>query len=295
MKVGSQEISISNRDKVLFPESGITKGDLVDYYNRVSECMLVHLEGRPISMHRFPDGIGEEDFYQKQKPDYFPEWIEDVEVSKKGDGTSVQVVCDHRASLVYLANQACITIHTWLSRKGDLNHPDRIVFDLDPPGSDEGFDEVIFGALKLKEVLAESGLEPFVMTTGSKGLHVTVPIERTVDFEGSLSFSKMVAEHLASRHDDRLTVEQRKAKRGDRVYIDTYRNSYAQTTVTPYSVRAIEGAPVATPLEWKELDRDIGPRKYHIKNILRRLGHKNDPWNGIDGRSARVDPSSLEP
>ncbi len=284
MEVGGRAVEVSSPDKVLFPEDGITKADLAGYYARIADTMLPHLDGRPISMHRFPDGIDGEAFYQKDVPDYFPDWIRTERVEKE-DGSLEMVIVEDPATLVYLASQACITPHTWLSRIDRPERPDRLIFDLDPPGDD--FDPVRDAARRMRDLLEGLGLVPSVMITGSKGLHVTVPLDRSADFDEVRGFARRCAELLAGRHPEELTIEQRKAKRGGRVYIDTMRNAYAQTGVAPYAVRARPGAPVATPLDWSELGR-AGPRSYTIGNLFRRLGRKDDPWAGIDREAGTV-------
>lgn len=279
---GQHRVEVSNTDKVFFPDSAITKGDLIDYYEAIAETMLPYLRGRPMAMHRFPDGIQGEGFYQKDAPDYFPEWIRRVTVKKEG-GTVTHVVCENAATLVYLADQACIAPHVWLSRVDKLNNPDLLVFDLDPP--DGEFAAVRFAARASRDLLEELGLAVFVQTTGSRGLHVVVPLDRSADFDAVRSFAQGVAELLARREPKRLTTEQHKEQRGKRVFLDTGRNSYAQTFVAPYAVRPRPGAPVATPLNWNELGQ-VDAQRYNLRNILRRLGQKDDPWKGM-ARHAR--------
>ena len=288
LEVGRRTIEIGSPDKVLFPDAGITKLDLAEYYRDVSGTLLPHAEGRPISMHRFPDGLGGEDFYQKDVPDYFPDWIHTETIEKEG-GSLRQVVIDDAATLVYLADQACITPHVWPSRIDRIRHPDRMVFDFDPPGDDweATFDEVRWAARTTAELLREIGLVPFVQTSGSKGLHVHVPLDREADFDEVRRLARDLTDLLADRHPDRLTTAQRKKKRGDRVFLDVARNAYAQTAVLPYAVRARPGAPIAAPLDWEELGAgDLHPRRYTVKNVLRRLAQKADPWKGM-GRHAR--------
>ena len=281
IKVGSRTIEVANLDKVMFPDEGITQGDLMDYYRRVSETMLPYLKGRPLTMQRFPDGIGEEGFYQKEAPDYFPDWIRRVSIEVKEEGQEQpQVICDDVATLVYLVDQGCITLHVWLSRADKLTHPDKLIFDLDPP--DDDFELVRSAAQSLREMLESVGLLPFVMTTGSRGLHVVVPLDRSTDFDTVRSFAKDLAGILAEREADRLTTEVRKNKRGNRLLLDYLRNSYGQNTVAPYAVRAKPGAPVATPLDWDELsDSNLHSQTYTMQNIFQRLGQKEDPWKGM--------------
>ena len=282
VEVGGRTVELSNVDKVLFPDADLTKGDLVEYYRRIADVMVPHLAGRPVSMHRFPDGIDGKRFFQKQAPDYFPEWIRLERVEKEG-GTVDHVVCDDAATLVYLANQACITPHVWLSRVDRLRRPDRMVFDLDP--SDGALGRVRQAARTLREVLDELAFTPFLTTTGSRGFHVVVPLSPEEEFDAVRAFARDLARLLAERDPENLTVEQRKEKRGDRVFLDYLRNGYAQTAVPPYAVRARPGAPVATPIDWSEL-AGMEPTRYTVKNLFQRMGQKEDPWASI-GESAR--------
>lgn len=278
-------VEVTRPDKVLFPgglSGSITKGDLIEYYRRIADVMLPHVAGRPVSMLRFPNGIEGERFFQKDAPDYFPGWIHTAEVAKEG-GTVTHVVIDDAATLVYLANQACITPHVWLSRVEHLDRPDRLIFDLDPPEDAAGRNlrRLRQTVRWTRDLLKELGLEPFLMTTGSRGFHVVVPLVPEEGFAPVRAFAREAAETLVRRHPDRLTVETRKAKRGERVFVDYLRNGYAQTSVPPYAVRARPGAPVATPVDWGEL-AGLGPRRYTLVNLFRRLSHKADPWAGID-------------
>lgn len=283
MRIGRYSVDVSRPDKVLFPGSGFTKSDLVAYYENIAAVMLPYTEDRPISMKRYPDGLKGDSFYQKEIPDYFFDWIDRVRV-KTEDGSQQQVMVNKAATLVYLADQACIAPHTWLSRKGSLDRPDKMVFDLDPPKGD--FDKVRNAALVLKDALEDIGLVPFVMITGSRGVHVVVPLDARKDFDYVRDFAHRFCEALAGREKD-LTVEQRKKNRRGRIFLDYLRNAYGQTSVAPYAVRAREGAPVAAPLDWDELkSRKLGSQTYNIKNIFKRLGQKGDPWKGM-GRHAR--------
>lgn len=284
LELDGREVEISRPEKILFPDAGLTKSDLVEYYRKVADRMLPHLRHRPLTLQRFPDGIDEEGFYQKEIGDHFPDWIERLEVEKKEGGTVTQVVCGDAATLVYLADQAAVTLHTWLSREDRLQRPDRIVFDLDPPESGKGgFDLVRAGARAYRELLEELGLAPFVMTTGSRGLHVTVPIERRQDFDEVRELARDASELLARRDPERFTTARSKEERGGRLFLDYLRNAYGQTGVAPYAVRARPEAPVATPLDWNELyDGELGPRSYTVDNLFRRLGQKEDPWRDIE-------------
>jgi bifunctional non-homologous end joining protein LigD len=276
-------VQLSNAGKVFFPGDQITKGDLVGYYQGVAARMLPYLRDRPLVMERYPDGITGERIVQKNVPRYFPEWITRTRVKKQG-GTLLQVICDKPATLVYLANQACVEMHAFLSRTSALDCPDQLVFDLDPP-DDHHFALVRQLALRLRELLEdELGLTAFVKTTGGKGLHVHVPLSARDDFDAVRRFARQASEVVAAREPDSLTVEQRKDRRGDRVYADVMRNAYAQTAVAPYSVRARPGAPVATPLWWAELaDSGLTPHRFTLRTVGERLG-QSDPWAGLTRR-----------
>lgn len=290
---GRYSVELSNTDKVLFADSGISKGELIDYYRRVAGVMLPHMENRPLTLHRFPDGIEEEGFYQQESPDYFPDWIKTRQTPRadSNDGTVEHVLCNNQATLVYLANQAVITPHGWLSRAPRLAKPDRIIFDLDP--SDKNFSDVRFAARQVAKLMQDLGLVPYAMTTGSRGLHVVAPLRAETGFDAVRSLAQEMAALLAQRHSEQLTVEQRKNKRRGRIYLDVMRNAYGQTSVLPYAVRAKPGAPVATPLERGELDDSkLDPQRWHLKNILRRLGQKGDPWGNIQRHAVSVRSAS---
>ena len=294
MKIGKYTVELSNQDKVLFPKSGITKGDLVDYYKNIADIILPHLKDRPVTMQRYPNGIDSKGFFQKDRSDYFPDWIESVKVSKQG-GSVDMVIANNQATLVYLANQAVIIPHIWLSRKDKLDYPDKMIFDLDPPG--RNFDLVVKGAYAIKDVLEELGLNSYVMTTGSEGIHVTVPLARQQDFDEVRDFAGKISQYLAEKNPEDFTVEVRKDKRKGRLFLDYLRNAYAQTGVTPYGVRAKENAPVATPLEWNELGhKNIDAQAFNIKNIFKRLDKKDDPWRDFKkhGKSIKEPSRKLE-
>jgi len=285
-QISSHTIELKNEKKVFFPENDITKGELIEYYHRISDTLLPFLKSRPLSLERYPDGINKEGFYQKELPDYFPDWIDSVSISKKEDGTIRQAECNNVETLVYLVNQGTISLHPWLSTSQNLYKPNKLVFDLDPP--EGNFEIVVKGANALRNLLEnELGLNAFVMTTGSKGLHVCTPIYPDLEFEKTRHFAKQAADLLANQYADTFTTETRKNKRKNRLFIDYLRNAYAQTSIAPYSVRAIEGATVATPLDWDELSRnDLHGQRYTIKNIFKRLSRKADPWKDFKNHAS---------
>ncbi|BBZ13912.1 non-homologous end-joining DNA ligase [Mycobacterium branderi] len=270
------KVEITHPDRVLFPADRITKGDVVDYYSEVADVMVPHLKGRPLTVQRFPRGIDQPGFIQQDFAGSMPDWMDSAQVSKE-DGTVVHPVVEHREALVWLANQNCITLHSWQSRRGRLDTPDQLVFDLDPSGSE--FPAVRATARALADVLDDLGLVPYLQTTGSRGLHVVVPVSGNTDFDTVRQFARDVADLVAADDPEHRTVEARKNKRGGRVYLDVMRNAYAQTAVAPYSIRARDGAPVATPLEWDELNtRGLRADRFTIRDLPKRLEGQRDPW-----------------
>ena len=280
--VGGITVPLSHPDKVLFPDDGITKEDLARYYADVAGAMLPWLRDRPITMVRYPDGLGGQRFFQKNAPSYFPGWIRRVEVAKEG-GHVEHVVCDQPATLVYLASQACIEIHAFTSRADQLDRPDQMVFDFDPPDG-KRFADVRQAALWARALLDdELGLTSFVRTSGGRGLHVHVALDRQAGFDAVREFAHRVAGVLARRHPDAVTAEQRKDKRGERIYVDVMRNAYAQTVAASYGVRARPGAPVATPLSWAEVaDDQLEPGQFTMTTVRARLDG-DDPWADFTG------------
>ncbi|HEX2028495.1 MAG TPA: non-homologous end-joining DNA ligase [Nitriliruptorales bacterium] len=274
-------MALTHPDRVLFPDEGITKGQVVRYYARIAAVMLPHLRGRPLTLQRFPEGIAGSGFFMKDAPDHFPDWIRTAEVPRRSKGGRIHQVflCEDPAGLVYLANQGTLTFHVWPARADDLDHPDLLVLDLDPPQGGR------LGALRdaaraVRAVLRDLGLVPYLQTTGSRGYHVVAPLDRSADFDRTHALARRVADLLARRHPDQLTTAQRKDRRGHRLFLDTNRNAYAQTFAAPYSLRPRPGAPVATPLDWDELGR-VEPGRYTLTNLFRRLGQKDDPWGDL--------------
>ncbi|OHU98527.1 non-homologous end-joining DNA ligase [Mycobacterium talmoniae] len=275
----SIKVEVTHPDRVLFPTDGITKGDLVDYYAEVAPVMLPHLKGRPLTLTRFPGGIDEEGFVQQNFAASLPDWMKRADVAKKGKkgATVVHPVAQRREALVWAANQDCITPHMWLSRQPRLHNPDRLVFDLDP--SDGEFAVLRATARAVADILDDLGLATYVQTTGSRGLHVVTPLRGHTDFDTVRQFARDVAELVVADDPGRRTLEVRKDKRADRVYLDVLRNAYGQTAVAPYAVRARPGAPVATPLDWEELSaRGMRADRFTLRDVPKRMSERGDPW-----------------
>src|SRR5215208_21432 len=276
VRVDRREIEISRPEKVLFPADGITKGDLVEYYARIAPRMLPHLRDRPLTLERYPNGINTKRFFQKEVSSYFPKWIRTKTVEKVG-GTVTHILCNDTATLVYIANQACVTPHIFLSRADKLDIPDQLVFDLDPQGDE--FDLVRTTALAFKQLLDELDLPAFIKTTGSRGLHVVVPLQRRESYDSVRAFGRDLAAVIVSQAPEARTMEQLKVNRGKRLFIDTNRNGYAQLVAPAYAVRARQGAPVSVPLAWSDLGkRELRSNSFTIHTIFHRLDKVTDPW-----------------
>ena len=282
------EVRLTHPERVLWPADGLTKADLYDYFGTIAPVMLPHVRDRPVSLQRFRGSVEEGGFFQKDLPRGAPDWIRTVEVPKKG-GTVRHILANDRPTLLWLAQQGCVTPHVFPRRADKLDKPDRLVIDLDP--STDDFDGVRRAALACGEALRDTGLEPFAMVTGSRGIHVVAPLKRTRDVGDVLAWSRAFASELAGAHDDELTTEFHKDKRDDRIYVDVARNGAAQTVVPPYAPRPRPGAPVATPLRWEELDdRGLRPDAWTMRTVLERLEDLGgDPWAGI-GDAARPLP-----
>jgi bifunctional non-homologous end joining protein LigD len=279
-RFGRYTVELSKQDKVLFPDDGFTKGDLVAYYEAVADAMLWHLKDRPLSMKRFPDGIAHSGFFQKDASDYFPDWITRTRQRKAG-GTVNYVVCDKVATLIYLANQGCIEYHVGLSRIDQIDHPDMLVVDLDP---EEGsFALARKTALLIRDIYEEDlGLPAFAKTTGGNGVHVVTPLDRSASFAEVRSFARDLAVVIEREDPKHLTVESRKAKREGRMFLDVGRNGYGATAVCAYSVRARPGAHASMPIHWDEMeDAKLKPSRFTIKTVPTRLAEDGDAWAGM--------------
>lgn len=267
---------ITHPEKVLFPDDGITKGELAAYYAAIAPIMIPHIKGRPITMERFPAGIGQKGFLQKDVSRGFPAWLARVEVPKKDGVVHHPIVTDAR-SLLWLANQNSITPHVWTSRTPNLYHPDILVFDLDPSVDDP--DMLRAAAFALRELLEDLGLPSWVKTSGSKGYHIAVPLDGRTEMDRAAGFAHAVGTLLVNRFPRELTQEFHKVDRGTRILVDTGRNGYSATHAAVYAVRAKPGAPVSAPCTWEELaSGDVGPRTFHLRNIAARIEAVGDLW-----------------
>jgi bifunctional non-homologous end joining protein LigD len=290
VRAGRRRVSISHPERVLFPDAGLTKLDLGRHYADVGAAMVPHVRDRPLALQSFPQGAGGPGFFLKDAPAHFPGWIATVAVPKREGGTIHHVLANDVATLVYLAGQNVITPHAWTSRADRLERPDRLIFDLDP--ATQEFAAVRAAARALGALLRELGLAPFAMTTGSRGLHVVTPLRRSSDFGAVQRFAHDVAQALVALDPQGLTTEFRRARRGDRIFVDVGRTAYGQHAVAPYAVRARPRAPVATPLRWEELDDDgLDPQGWTVTTIGERLAGGGDPWRDIARHARALGPA----
>jgi bifunctional non-homologous end joining protein LigD len=291
LEIGGRTLALSNRSKVLWPKDGFTKGDLIDYYRSVESWMLPYLRGRPLTLERFPDGIDEPSFFEKHAPRGVPAWVRTVEIASESSrgGKIDYVVCDDEATLVYLANLAAIVLHVWTSRLPALDHPDFMLFDIDPW---EGCTLATLARVTLAfgDVLREIGLEPLVKTSGGSGFHVVVPLAPGYTYDVVKMFAELVARRVHAVHPKLTTLERMTAKRPrGTVYLDYVQVGEGKTVVAPFSVRARPGAPVSMPLAWEALgalarrkDRDASKAfaAYTLATAPALLAAHGDPWAG---------------
>jgi bifunctional non-homologous end joining protein LigD len=271
---------ITHPEKILFPDDGITKGELVSYYEAIAPVMLPHLRRRPITMERFHRGIGAPGFFQKDVVKGFPEWLQRVELPKHG-GTVHHPIANDVRSLLWLANQNSITIHVWPSRVPHFYNPDICIFDLDPANEDD-LDTLRAVALRLRDFLDDLGLQSWIKTSGSKGFHIAVPLNGKFDFGEVASFAHWVGRVLVRRDPDHLTQEFHKIDRGGRILIDTGRNGYSATYAAAYTVRAKPGAPVSAPCTWEEVERgEVGPKTFTLRTMAQRIAAVGDLWSDM--------------
>jgi bifunctional non-homologous end joining protein LigD len=278
---------ITHPEKVLFPDDGITKGELAAYYEAIAPVLLPYLRGRPVTMERYPSGIGTKGFFQKNVAKGFPEWLERVEVPKKGGTVNHPLVSDVR-SLLWVVNQNCITPHAWPSRVPDLRHPDLCVFDLDPAVEDA--EALKAAALAVRNLLGELDLSSWVKTSGSKGYHIFVALEEGTSFRETARFAERVGRLLVERHPDLLTQEFAKVDRKGRILIDTGRNGYSATFAAVYAVRPRQAAPISAPVTWDEIESGtVGPATFTLRNMAMRVEAVGDLWSSLFDR-----PQSLK-
>ncbi len=280
VEIGKRKLELSNLEKILYPEDQITKAEVIEYYLNIAPTMLYHIKGRPLTLIRYPDGVNNQRFYQKNAPDWTPGWIETVLLGKEEEKN--YTMATEPASLIWLANLAALELHQMHSRKPHFDQPDYMVFDLDPP-EDFDFINVIEISLSLKEHVERFGYHTFVKTTGGKGLHLVVPLEPQEEMSTVLDAAKEIALPFVNEHKDKTTLNIKKSGRKGRILVDIYRNRTRQTIIAPYSLRGKTGAPVSMPLRWEELSDLQSSSQYHLRNAVQKVKSDGDAWEGIGG------------
>lgn len=272
-------VGISHPERVIYPELGVTKHRVAEYYARIEEWIVPHVRGRPLTLVRCPEGLRGDCFFMKHSKVWAPEALRRVRIQEKTK-VGEYLIADDAAGVVSLVQMGVLEIHTWNSTFERLEHPDRVVFDLDP-GPKTTWTEVIDGARLVRRLLARAGLECFVKTTGGRGLHVVVPLTPRADWRTCLEFSRQFAAMLMARDRQRYTTDFAKAGRERKILVDYLRNNRTNTSIAAYSTRARKGAPVSTPIRWSELKEDLDPAAFTIEAVERRLSRlKKDPWEG---------------
>ena len=288
LTIGDHEVELTNPDKVLWPDAGVTKSDLVDVTLRLARHQLPHVRRRPATLVRCPDGIDEECWYQKAAGGGVPGWVPTATLEGWEDDGPAHVVVDEPATLAVLAQLAVVELHVGPCPVDDLDHPAEVVFDLDPAGRDDT--AVRAATRQVRDLLEdELGLTTFVKATGSSGFHVHVPLDGSADVATARGFAEDVAGLLAARHPEDLTVEQRTDDREGRVFVDWLRNHPTQTSVAPYTTRRLPDAPVAVPLDWEELSDGVAPDEHTTSSVVRRLAQRDDPWEGMRDAAQALD------
>lgn len=280
VQIGKRKLELTNLEKILFPDDHIIKAELIEYYLRIAPTILSHAKRRPLSMIRMPDGITGEAFFQKNKPNWAPEWIEHVALGDEKKKINY-ILATEEASLVWLANLACIELHQIHAHKPHFDQPDYMVFDLDPPET-YSFSDVVELAFELREHIESYGYQAFAKTTGRKGIHVVVPIEPLWKLDTVFEAVQDMAKPFVAARRQSTTLRVSKDRRVDKVLIDIYRNRGSQTIVSPYSLRGSPGAPVSLPLPWEELATVTDPMQFHIRNVPERVMSRGDAWEGME-------------
>jgi DNA ligase D-like protein (predicted ligase)/DNA ligase D-like protein (predicted polymerase)/DNA ligase D-like protein (predicted 3'-phosphoesterase) len=290
-QVGKRKIELTNLAKILYPDDNLTKAHLIEYYFGMAPTILAHVKGRPLSLVRYPDGIDGTSFFQKNKPDWAPPWVEHVTL---GEEKKDYIIATEDAVLVWLANLACIELHQMHSRAPHYDKPDYIAYDFDPP-ENFGFSRVVELALEFKEHLEGFGYYPFVKTTGRKGLHVITPIEPKWTFQQAFDAAKAVAQPFVDSHGSSMTLQLKKDRRDGKALLDIYRNRPSQTIVAAYSARGLPGAPVSTPLTWDDLPSISSSRELNLLTVPQRVKEHGDPWEGIAAYATAIHTERKSP
>lgn len=289
LTIDNRRLKFTNLKKVFYPHEGYTKGDVINFYAAISDLILPHLQGRPLSLRRYPNGIESSHFFQKDAPPSFPDWLRIEQIVTDDDGSSTRfVVADDQSSLLYLANLGCIDQNPWMSRIGSLDHPDFILLDLDPYHC--GYDRIVEAAQLVRHILDQIGLQGYPKTTGGDGMHIYLPVEPIYTYQQVRSFAEILARWLAVERPDLFTTPRNVAAREKgKVYFDYLQISHGKTISAPYVLRAYPGAPVATPLAWHEVRAGLTPTQFHIGNAVHRFERVGDLFSGVLKNPQKLD------
>lgn len=289
LKVGETNLHLTNQNKIYFPGDSISKGDILNYYNEVSTLILPYLKDRPESMNRFPNGINGASFYQKDMDlEKIPSWLKTEKIySESNDKYIDYLLCNDKATLLYMANLGCIEFNPWNSTIKKMDKPDWAVIDLDPAKND--FKEVVKTALTVKKIMDELETECYCKTSGATGLHIYIPLGNQYRYDTVKLFSELIANKVVERLPEIASITRPIGNRGNKIYIDFLQNRQGQTLASAYSVRPRPGATVSTPLEWGEVNEKLSPAKFTIKNVLKRFDKKGDLWKPVLGKGANLE------
>lgn len=281
MSINIEGVTISHPDKVLYPQANINKAAMAAYYAMIAPYMLPQIKNRPLSLKQYPEGISKPGFFHKHAAEFFPDYIPIFDLPMhKTHGKISMVGAATARDLVYLAGQNAIEFHIPTSQVKTIEKPDQIILDFDP--SDDDFEKVRALALLAHKILTDRNMPSFVKTTGSRGVHVHIPFKAKLTFDEVKPIAKELAAYIQIQCPDIATIELRKNKRGNKVFIDYLRNDYAMTSIAPYSLRANKEAGIATPISWKELQaKSLNGKSFTIHNIQKRLQNFKDPWKGF--------------
>lgn len=274
------EVKISNPEKVYWPNEGITKGEMIEYYRRISPYLFPYLKNRPQSLHRFPEGINGMRFYQKNVDHMPPQWVATETIySSSNEETVNYITPNNKETIIYMANLGCIEMNPWSSRVGSLEKPDYSIIDLDP--EEISFSEVIKAAQKVHEVLESLGVKSYPKTSGKTGIHIYIPLGAKYTYEQSKNFAHLVVMKVHELLSKTTSLERLPKKRQGKVYLDYLQNNIGATLAAPYSLRPVVGVPVATPLFWEEVKKELNPKDFNIKTIFDRVGKIGDIFEPV--------------
>jgi len=289
IKIGRHIVAITNRKKIYWPGEGYSKGDLIDYYDKMADHILPHLKGRCLSLKRNPNGINDKGFYHKDAGENAPSYVDVFKVKSESNNKIIDyIVCNNKATLLYVANLGCIEINPWSSTTKKIGHPTWMVIDIDPSDKNK-FTEVVDTALAVKMVLDKAGVSSYCKTSGASGLHVYVPLKNKYEYVTVRDFAHIIASLVQEQLPGITTLERSLSKRGPKIYIDYLQNSAGQTLASVYSVRPVPGASVSAPLEWKEINHKLSPKQFTIENIFQRIKKKGDLFSRILNESNSID------